>query len=154
MTSRNNASVNLLFRSPLVSKPFFTTSAHVTFVFVFSTSVIALSIFPVLLQAFASVQISFPTRSSDEVESAGRREFACLYLRITSRKVQKRFPCSGFVKKSVIICSVGQCRIVTFAVFILSFIQKNGISMCLDFGLAEACPFFSIFMGLSFSCSK
>jgi hypothetical protein len=26
--------------------------------------------------------------------------------------------------------------------------------MCLDFGLAEACPFFSIFMGLSFSCSK
>ena len=101
-----------------------------------------------------SFDCTIPTRSSVEGPGYCAKASECLYPRITSRKTRKRLPCSGLVKKSPIICSVGQCRIVIPASLVRSLIQKYRMSMCRDLGPADALPFVSSLMALSLSCSK
>jgi hypothetical protein len=76
----------------------------------------------------------------------------CLCPRSTSQNFQNRFPCSGFVKKIVSICSVGQCIIFLLFPLVTSCIQKQRIFMFWDLGPADELPLIYNFMALSLSC--
>jgi hypothetical protein len=107
---------------------------------------------------FLTISLTSPTRSWDVAGLVSFRELMCLCPIITSLNLRKRFPCSGFVKKSASICSVGQYSTSMFPRPSRSFIKKYRISMCLEFGPHDLLPFFSKRMVLwlswysTFSC--
>ena len=63
-------------------------------------------------------------------------------------KSLKILPCSGLVKKSANIFSVGQKTTFNFPLLILSWTKKYLMSICREFPAQEFRPFVSIFIAL------
>ena len=70
--------------------------------------------------------------------------FALDFPKITYLNFLNLLPCSGLVKKSPHISSVGQCAIITSPKFSLSFTNKYRMLICLVLFLLDTFPFSSI----------
>ena len=89
------------------------------------------------------------TRSSDVISSSSLSSYLiCLYPSIISRNFLNSLPCSGFIKKSAIIFSVGQYLTSICSLLMRSFLQKYLLSICFVFWPLDILPFLIIFMAL------
>jgi hypothetical protein len=68
-----------------------------------------------------------------------------------SRNFANRWPCKGFVKKSVTMIPVGQCTRLISPLAIRSLMKKHRMLTWRDFCLADERPFLSILIALMLS---